>query len=259
MRMVNLTIISTESFWYIGYVQNSLLEDERFVKKFCNLFWLPYNKFKGFSVECKASNVFNRWMSCNAFGQQPTPFKLLVLDSLRYLGRGWTVDDVEECTAVSQEIHRVSFGQFIEFGSIVLYNKYVVFRKNLFEEAKEHMKEFTVAGSPGLGGKSSSTTHLSRGGPGRWNDKAMILFDIFVKGIHDGNCLYDVEFELFKRSNGDIVTIKYRGGRYLRWSVTVLPYKVTKKISEIQWSKWVESMRKELKCAFGILKGLWWF
>ena len=87
-------------------------------------------------------------MSCDAVGQKATPIELLVLGSLRYLGCGWTFDDVEECTAVSQEVHRVFFGQFIEFAGTVLYNKYVVYPKN-FEEAKEHMKEFTVAGLPG--------------------------------------------------------------------------------------------------------------
>ena len=71
-----------------------------------------------------------------------------------------------------------------------------------------------------LGGKSASTTHFynitvnhrrrilhsTREGPGRWNDKTMILFDTFVKGIHDGDHLHDVEFELFERRHGDIVT-----------------------------------------------------
>ena len=48
--------------------------------------------------------------------------------------------------------------------------------------------------------------HSTRGGPGRWNDKTMILFDTFVKGIHDNDYLHDVEFELFERRHGDIVT-----------------------------------------------------
>eukprot|EP00804_Cyclotella_cryptica_P022690 CCRYP_012489-RA/>CCRYP_012489-RA protein AED:0.24 eAED:0.18 QI:0/0/0/1/0/0/3/0/206 len=87
-----------QSFWYVYYVQNSSSRES--------------------SEECKASNLFNRWMSCDALGQQPTPLEL------------------------------VFFGQFIEFGSIQLYNKYIAFPTN-FEEAKEHMKEFTVASLPG--------------------------------------------------------------------------------------------------------------
>ncbi len=98
-------------------------------------------------------------MSCDAVGQKATPIELLVLGALRYLGRGWTFDDIEECTAVSQEVHRVFFGKFIEFSSTVLYNKYVVYPKN-FEEAKDHMKEFTVAGLPGALG-STDATHIT--------------------------------------------------------------------------------------------------
>ena len=35
------------------------------------------------------------------------------------------------------------------------------------------------------------------------------------------------------------------------------PFKVTNKHTEIRWSKWIESMRKDVECSFGILKGRW--
>jgi len=92
----------------------------------------------------------------------------------------------------------------------------------------------------------------------------MVRFDQFLSGIKDGEVLEDVEFEMYERDqNGDIITVKYRGGYvivdngYLRWSVTVPPFKVTNKETEIRWSKWVESMRKDVECTFGILKGRW--
>ena len=28
-------------------------------------------------------------------------------------------------------------------------------------------------------------------------------------------------------------------------------------MDEIRWSKWLESMRKDIECTFGILKGRW--
>jgi hypothetical protein len=34
-----------------------------------------------------------------------SPVELLVLGSLRYLGRGWTFDDCEESTAIEKEVH----------------------------------------------------------------------------------------------------------------------------------------------------------
>jgi hypothetical protein len=91
----------------------------------------------------------------------------------------------------------------------------------------------------------------------------MVTFDEFVKGIHDGDHLQDVELELLERRNGRVVPVKYTGGYvivdngYLRWSATVPPFKVTDRMNELRWSKWVESMRKNVECAFGILKGRW--
>ena len=149
----------TESFWYLYYVQDPLLEDDRFVKKFRNRFRLPYDQYKELVDGCKQSNLFRRWLSCDAMGRQSTPIELLVLGALRYLGRGWTFDDIEESTAVSREVHRVFFQQFTEFGSTSLYDKYVIYPTN-FDEAKRHMKEFTVAGLPGALG-STDATHVT--------------------------------------------------------------------------------------------------
>jgi hypothetical protein len=75
--------------------------------------------------------------------------------------------------------------------------------------------------------------------------------------------LQDVEFTLLERRRDGVVPVKYRGGYvivdngYLNWSATVPPFKVTNLHTEIRWSKWVESMRKDVECAFGILKGRW--
>ena len=83
----------------------------------------------------------------------------MVLGALRYLGRGWTFDDLEESTAVSKDVHRVFFHVFIGFGSTVLYERYVIAPMN-FEEAKRHMVEFTEAGLPG-NVASADCTHVT--------------------------------------------------------------------------------------------------
>ena len=43
----------------------------------------------------------------------------------------------------------------------------------------------------------------------------------------------------------------------MNWSVTVPPLKSTLLRREIRFSEWLESMRKDVECAFGILKGRW--
>ena len=44
---------------------------------------------------------------------------------------------------------------------------------------------------------------------------------------------------------------------YLEWSTTVPPLKSSCNCSELRFSQWLESMRKDVECTFGILKGRW--
>ena len=88
-----------------------------------------------------------------------SPIELLVLGALRYLGRGWTFYDLEESTAVSLEVHRCFFHVFIDYGSTVLFERYVSAPKT-FAEAKHHMHEFTAAGFNGCVA-STDCTHIT--------------------------------------------------------------------------------------------------
>ena len=57
-----------------------------------------------------------------------------------------------------------------------------------------------------------------------------------------------------------MITVKYKGvwllsdNGYFTWSTTIPPFKETNIFSHILFSEWVESMRKDIECAFGILK-----
>ena len=99
------------------------------------------------------------------------------------------------------------------------------------------------------------------GHPSRWNDKTLVLFDSFVEKIRSGEVLSDNEFVLFERvDGGTIVSVKYKGvwllvdNGYLQWSCTIPPFKYCGDRSELRWSQWLESMRKDVECTFGILK-----
>jgi hypothetical protein len=84
--------------------------------------------------------------------------ELLVLGSLCYLGRGGTFDDCEESTAIDKEVHCCCFNVFIQFGSTVLYKKWVLTPFNL-PKAKSNMNKYTQAGFPVCVG-SSDCTHI---------------------------------------------------------------------------------------------------
>ena len=100
------------------------------------------------------------------------------------------------------------------------------------------------------------------GHPGTWNDETVVLFDKLLTGVKNGDLHDDFEFKLYeKNKNGDIVEVVYKGvwfivdNGYLSWSCTVpsdgngVTYEV------IRFSEWLESMRKDVECLFGIMKG----
>lgn len=69
----------------------------------------------------KSDDSFDRWKDGkkDAIGRPAAPIELLVLTSLRYIGRSWTFDDLSEATAISEEVIRVFFYKFNAFGSTV--------------------------------------------------------------------------------------------------------------------------------------------
>jgi len=287
----------TESMWFNAYVSCPQTGDKRFEQKFRRRFRLPYESFLQFVEDAREHNWFPRWSKRNQNGDDCSPLELLILGSLRYLGRGLTFDDCEESTAISEEVHRVFFHRFIEVGSTVLFDKYVL-TPTTKEELAGHVAEFEMAGMPGTPGSSDATSiiheqcawrlrRLHKGGkskhptrtynitvnhrrrilgstkghPGSWNDKTVVLFDTFIKAIKRGDILQDNIFELLEKRGDEIVKVKYRGiwivvdNGYHAWSITIPPFKNTNFRDEIRWSEWSESMRKDVECAFGILKG----
>ena len=290
-----------ESLWYRFYVQNYYInEDVKLQKAFRLRFRLPYKQYLELVQQVQSNELFDRWCGSKSNNKKVSPVELLVLGSLRYLGRGWTFDDIEESTAIDKDVHRCFFQVFIRFGSTELYQKWVITPVDL-PEATSNMQEYSQAGFPGcvgscdcthivterceynlknnhLGAKNSHTTrtfnltcnhrrrilHTTNGGPGRWNDQSMVRLDTFVSGIRDGSVLSDCDFELLARGkDGEVKSLRFLGAYlivdngYLNWSCTVPPFGVTNDIDEIRWSKWLESMRKDVECTFGILKGRW--
>ena len=187
-------------------------------------------------------------MGCNAAGKAASPIELMILGALRYLGRGWTFDDNEEATAVSEETHRRFFHKFVEFGSTILFNKWVRTPRTS-EDIKTHMSEFELAGLPGACGSSDAATLIihemfshrlqrahkgfktkdptrmynltanhrreilgtTSGHPGSFNDKTVVLYDNFVNDMKSGEIFDDHTFELLERHGEDVVAVTYQG------------------------------------------------
>jgi hypothetical protein len=103
------------------------------------------------------------------------------------------------------------------------------------------------------------------GHPARWNDKSIVRFDKIAMGLRNGTLLSDdFEFDLYDYdTNGNIIKVKYKGpwlivdNGYHNWSTTIPPFKSTISVKEMRFSNWLESIRKDVECTFGILKGRW--
>mmetsp|Transcript_29950 Transcript_29950/g.34794 ORF Transcript_29950/g.34794 Transcript_29950/m.34794 type:complete len:335 (-) Transcript_29950:47-1051(-) len=100
------------------------------------------------------------------------------------------------------------------------------------------------------------------GHPCTWNDKTVVLYDEFLKAVNDGTLFQDCEFILFEYdSSGNVIEVCYKGvwfmvdNGYLSWSNLVPPLKDGLTYQQIRFSEWLESMRKDIECTFGILKG----
>jgi hypothetical protein len=160
-------------------------------------------------------------------GLAASPMELLLLGSLRYLGRGWSFDDLEESTSISQETHRCFFHIFIQFGRPILYPLYVIHPTNVVD-VLPHVHEMMVAGLQGYIG-SVDATHVgmlrcpfihrnehsglkenipartynivvnhrrmilstTAGHPSRWNDQTITLFDKFIQAIRHNKIISD--------------------------------------------------------------------
>jgi hypothetical protein len=125
------------------YVVNPHLENPRFHKLFCHHFCMPYKCFLELVEMVNCSSLFERWREgkVDAVHQPAMPIPVLVLCVLRYIGRGWTFDDLSENTGISEEIVRVFLHKFIEFGSTVLYKRYVV-APATSEEGLQHIQDY---------------------------------------------------------------------------------------------------------------------
>ena len=296
----NLMVIEPrKSSWFISYIECPNVNNSKFNKKFRNRFRCNYDSFLELLELVKADTVFSRWQGDDARGRQSSPVELLLLGALRYLGRGWTFDDLEENTSISEEVHRIFFHTFIKWGSTVLFDKYVTYPSQAGDELEEHCKEMDMCGLHGCVASTDAThvtmnrcpilrsnehtgkkqdlpsrtynicvnhrrqiLHTTRGHPARWNDKTLALFDGFLMKIKKGTLYNDNVFWLNEYNEEGVVVLKKYNGAWLlcdngyqNWSTLIAPMKDALLFTEVRWSKWVESVRKDVECTFGIMKG----
>ena len=286
-----------DTLWYLLYVANPPVT-LRMLKLFRLRFRVPYDTFLILVEDIKEDDRFSQWNSSDATGVKASDIHLLLLGVLRYIGRGWTLDDVSEANGISRTVNRLFLTKFIEYGSTVLYKRWVL-EPSRETNVGEYEALFKASGFDGCIGSVDAThvpivtcPHWARnihkgfklsmparsynvtvdhsrrvlgstcGHPSTWNDKTLILFDEFISNVHNGKVPDQFQFKLFEKDkNGNVIQVLYKGvwficdNGYLSWSCTVPPDSNAKTYDEIRFSEWLESMRKDVECFFGIMKG----
>lgn len=109
-----------------------------------------------------------------------------------------------------------------------------------------------------LGSAISSTS----GFPGSMNDKAIVRFDKFITGVRERRLFNDVSYTLrvLSEDGASVIDETVTGpyiivdGGYHKWWCLQCPFKHATDPDQVAWSKWVESVRKDVECFFGRLK-----
>lgn len=107
---------------------------------------------------------------------------------------------------------------------------------------------------------SSTSSH-----PVTYNDKLLAYFDPSMKRINDGTLYSGIKFNLWEVncSNKDLYHQLYRwcwlivDNGYHWWPISIPQVKVSGDQRVLRWLEWIESIRKDIECRFGILKGLY--
>ena len=154
-----------DSLWQILYISNPP-QSRRQKKIFRNRFRIPYDMFLDIVEQISQEDEFSQWTRKDACGIQASPLPLLLLGFFRFSGRCFTLDDLEELTAIGKETHRQFIHKFINFCSTKLWNNHVRIPTNTAEIL--HCESlFRMAGFPGCIG-STDGTHVPMQSCSEW-------------------------------------------------------------------------------------------
>ena len=265
--------------------------DRKGGKLFRRRFRVPFPIFEQLVETTRKAGWFSE--GSDFAGNLAAPLELKILATLRVLGRGYCFDGVEELTLISAQVLRLFFRKFCTLYSQANFAKYCS-PPNTELEIANALSVYTKLGFPGCIG-SADCVHIrwercpveqrsfykgkegyptlsyevtvdhrkkiiaaTQGPPGCRNDKTIVKFDGFVSAIHDGDIYGDVPY-ILTDDNGTISEEKglylIVDGGYHKWKCLQCPMKHTSIPTDALWSKWVESVRKDVECVFGILKG----
>jgi hypothetical protein len=257
----------------------------RIAKRFRRRFRLPYPLFVHLVNICKSHNIFNMTY------ESRIPIEAKVLACLRILGRDHSADDINDSTGmIGESTANYIFHQFVEGITKYVYPNFVQVPTG--ELLQKVLSTYSRLGLPGCVGSMDCTRvrWFRCKKAEKWHATGKegcptLVFQVVVD--HSRRILYCSNF--FLGSNNDITicnndnfslkvlnglfeNVKYElynafgdkynclggyiivDGGYVDSIAFVDPDKFRMTREAVLWSEWVESVRKDVECVFGILK-----
>lgn len=217
------------------------------------------------------------------------PVGILLMATLKILASGWTFEDSADLSCVSQESLRVFFHSFTKYISTNIH-RYI----NFGDRVNETLEQYRTVLLPGCCGSMDNIhilwdrcpaslsniyfgkegrcsisffviadhdrrcLHISHGFPGTKNDREVVKQMDIVADVRKGK--YDRTYDL--RS---LVGLKYTrtdvyllcDGGYLEWDRLLAVRGIVSGADEGAFNAHLSSVRKDVECLFGIVRGRW--
>jgi Plant transposon protein len=254
-------------------------------KLFRRRFRVPFPVFEQVLVPlCREKNVFETKSA------HRIPIEMKVLLCLRILGRNSCADDASELSGVAESSCLAFFKIFVKNFAKYIYPMYVKVPEG--DNLARVMEVYRKLGFPGgLGsmdctrlkwgmcpvqirqsatGKEGFPTlvfqvivdhsrfihYCSNYFLGGMNDINTVLNDPYPRSVISG-CLKEISFQLYDQ-NGELFNCRgaylITDGGYPEFAVFIDPDHKRMSRNVVLWSEWLESVRKDIECTFGILK-----
>lgn len=260
-------------------------------KTFRRRFGIPYPTFDTIYQDWASHGEYRAQR--DRAGRNRVDARVLLLGTFRILAKGTTFDAIEELTDVSVSHNHRFFVKFIAWFYLFYSDDWIVFPATT-EDVAFVESRYADLGVPGCLGSIDcvhvgwdmcpagfhSDCNGKEGYPtlafevivshsrkimavtqsffGTWNDKTIVKFDDKVKKLRSLPFYTNYYWQLFS-INGDPMIQKglylICDGGYHQWPTLIPPYKhQIEGTAQCNWSKHVESLRKDVECTFGILK-----
>ena len=260
-------------------------------KRFRRRFRLPFPMFQYLVELCMRHNIFD------LKNKSPIPIQLKILACLRILARDNCADDINELSFEllgESTVHNI-FKTFVTNMAARVYPKLVKLAKG--NQLQRVLSEFAKIGLPGCVGSMDCTRvkwtmcparmrWLHTGKEGFPTAVFLVIVDHnkrvqYVSCAYKGSCndvqicqndpiclavmngaLEDIEYELYNefgekyKCKGGYILVD---GGFVNSIVFIEPDKFRVNRDAVLYSEWLESVRKDVECFFGILKKRWWW